>query len=329
MPASPSARWACGLLGVFLGLSAFVGTNLVTKSYMAPVIEACSAGPDAVAKAGLHAYEGRIGGQFACIVTQFIYDLSQRPAGVLVWGVIIGISFPISLALAAEAGRAGAHGPVLYPTLVMAVSQVLGISVGFPLFWIPGFAYGGASGALAPGRVWVAIALLPVAIILTLLVFVVDPASPTWTLSAGLLTSPLIALPQLLLLAYPAPPKDAPPAAYARGQHALVSGYTVLFLLSLVAWVLNVTLAAKSFSSLGAVWDSLWPSAHPSVAFMTIDTVVLYAGLLVYIFLGGAAGAMGAVLLTPFVGPGAACSLVLALRERARAELGPEGAKRD
>jgi hypothetical protein len=61
---------------------------------------------------------------------------------------------------------------------------------------------------------------------------------------------------------------------------------------------------------------------------MTIDTVVLYAGLLVYVFLGGAKGAVGAVLLTPLVGPGAACSLVLALRERARAESGPE-AKRD
>jgi hypothetical protein len=61
-----------------------------------------------------------------------------------------------------------------------------------------------------------------------------------WTLSAGLLTSPLLALPQLLLWACPAP-KDASPAAYAEGQRALATGYTLMFLLSLAEWVANVT----------------------------------------------------------------------------------------
>lgn len=309
------ARALLSAVGVAMGAGAFVATQAVSKTYMDPIAAACAAGPAEAAKLGLHAYEARLGNTFACIIINFIADLVKSAAGKLIWALIMCISFPFTLLLNADAGRTGARGPVRYPTVTCFLGQVLGISVVFPLLFLPGYAYGGSDGPVSVGRVRTAAALQVLPILLTILVFTLSDATYAWTLSAGLLTSPLLALPGLALWAFP-PPTDTSSSVRARGALALSRTYAAFFGLSLIVWLYVLQLGAANFGSAGQLWDALWTNAHPAVAFMTIDTAVLYAALLAYLAPTGIAGTLVALALTPLLGPGAACCAVLAHRER-------------
>jgi hypothetical protein len=55
----------------------------------------------------------------------------------------------------------------------------------------------------------------------------------------------------------------------------------------------------------------IWEEANASVAFMTIDTGVLYLGILIFIGYENAWKALKALFLTPLLGPGAACCIAL------------------
>ena len=70
-----------------------------------------------------------------------------------------------------------------------------------------------------------------------------------------------------------------------------------------------------------SIWDELWTSANPTVAFMTIDVSVLFVCVLVYIQLqkNGSRGVLKALALLPFLGPGSACAYVLSMQEYQRA----------
>ena len=64
-----------------------------------------------------------------------------------------------------------------------------------------------------------------------------------------------------------------------------------------------------------ALWGAVWSGAGPSVAFMTIDAIVLYVAVCLYIAFRDVGGAIKAVALTPVVGPGAAIAIVMAALE--------------
>jgi len=72
---------------------------------------------------------------------------------------------------------------------------------------------------------------------------------------------------------------------------------------------------SKYGTNLFDLWDAIWTNANASVAFMTVDMIVLYVSILSYIAYQSVSKVFKAVLLTPFVGP-AAASLVLAELEQ-------------
>jgi hypothetical protein len=310
----------CALCGVALGVGAFVGTQVVTKDMFAPIVDACVGGAGAAKASGLHAYEPLLGGPFVCIITQFLLALVQQPAGLLAWGVIAGIALPASVLMITEAGRGGASGPVKFPTPILVLGQILGISVVFPAAWLPAYAVGGGGGAVSTARAKAACVLsLPFAA-LTVALFVLDTTSYAWTVTAGVLGGPLVALGPLLLwsLAPPYPTDEA----VAAGADALRRSYATVGAVAMLGWAVNVWLACRTFDSADSVWAALWSRAPPAVAFMTIDAGVLYLGVLLAVLVGGDGGVAGvatALALTPVLGPGGACAFVLAKREGRRA----------
>ena len=67
------------------------------------------------------------------------------------------------------------------------------------------------------------------------------------------------------------------------------------------------------------VWNDIWVNANASVAFMTIDTIVLYAGALILVASHSVVKALKAIALLPVAGP-SAVSFVLSELEETRYE---------
>jgi len=85
-----------------------------------------------------------------------------------------------------------------------------------------------------------------------------------------------------------------------------------------VGWLLLVKIAYQSYgSSIGDLWTDIWVDANGSVAFMTIDTGVLYLGMLLFVaYRADEVKAAKTLLLTPALGPGTAVALALMEIER-------------
>ena len=334
---------ACALAGLAAGVAALMATQAVSKPLMeppgdTPLLEVCS-DPHKFAASGLHAFEPMLGGSFVCLITQFLHTLVLEPAGLLSWGLTIGLAIPTSVLWNAEAGRTGASGLVRWPTLLGLLGQFFGISVVFPALWLPAAWYGKGDGAVSPARAYASIALVAPFISLTVALFALDPTSRAWTVCAGLLGGPAIALLPLLFNIIPAPAVavafDEFPSAgalvakqAAAGAKALGHAYAFAGVLAFTGYATNCYLASLSYASLGAARTALWAEATPAVAFMTIDTGVLFLGLLLHLASTAPAEAVAALAASPLLGPGAACALLLHRREtRQHAEASAEANK--
>ena len=302
---------------------------------MEPTMDYCANGAEAYAAsnkvkgpiqlAGYDAmpYESRLGGWLVCMITQFIYRLTQNgPAGFIAWTTTIVASIPLGMLMSVESGRSGAKGPVLYPTIIGLLAQFLGISVSFPVIWVPSYLLLGGSrtGAVPSLRPYVAVYLLPPIIALTYLAFNLDPASYEWTLTAGTLGGPL--LPMLSLLLWRLKPKaaaDVTPEDVSRGAIASSNCYLIVSFVSMAVWgtVLRAIREEYGLSS-DAMKAGLWFDADPSVRFMVIDAVVLFACALAYVASVDPIDSVAALLISPIIGPGASVGLMLWGHERLR-----------
>lgn len=98
----------------------------------------------------------------------------------------------------------------------------------------------------------------------------------------------------------------------AKSNSAIQNAYSFIATLSFLFWACLVKAAYSSYGfSIGTLWDDIWEEANASVGFMTIDTGVLYLGILIFIGYENAWKALKALFLTPLVGPGAACCVAL------------------
>ena len=325
----------CAAISAALGILAFIQCQIQTKEMMEPTMDYCVNGAEAYAAsnkakgpiqlAGYDAmpYESRLGGWLVGIITQFIYRLTQNgPAGFIAWTTTIVASLPLGMLMSVESGRSGAKGPVLYPTIIGLLAQFLGISVSFPVIWVPGYLLlGGSRTSAVPSlRPYVAVYLLPPIIALTYLAFNLDPASYEWTLTAGTLGGPL--LPMLSLLLWRLKPKsaaDVTPQDVSRGAIASSNCYLIVSFVSMAVWgtVLRAILEEYGLSS-DVMKAGLWFDADPSVRFMVIDAVVLFAGALAYVASVDPIDSVAALLISPIIGPGASVGLMLWGHERLR-----------
>lgn len=295
----------------------------------------CSFAPDDFAKeTGYHYYEPKVGlGVFnvlVCLITQFLLELRETyPAGLLTWGGVVVVSIPTTLLSTIVAGRRGARGPVRYPTVLGLLYQLFGVSVMFPMVFNPAYFLGGAPfGVPVTGLRASAGALFTLPIfLLTYLVFSAPTDGHLWTVSAGVLGGPILAMMALTLWADKSPNVEPTPESIAASSRLVQRGYSLLALVGFVFWSCLVSVAYREYGfALGALWRDIWTEAGPSVAFMTVDTGVLYAGVLLFIAYQSESRALKALALTPLVGPGAACCVAMreleqdAARELMRSE---------
>jgi hypothetical protein len=271
-------------------------------------------------KSGYHPYEAGLGGKFVCIVTQFLHELTQaNPIGLITWSTCILAAIPAFTLISIEAGRYGAKGLLRFPTVFSLLGQYIGISVIFSAIWVPCFLYGGTTtgnvGAVTPIRAYASGLMILPFLIGTILVFGLDTSTYAWTLSAGVLAGPLAALPPILL--WPLlPPQNEKPDDVAKGCFAVANVHILSTIVGFVGWSLVVFKAIDRFGTdTTLLWNDIWVDPLPSVYFMTWDAMGLFAGVIIYICSINLLDGMIALLLTPFLGPGAACSLMLARLE--------------
>lgn len=98
----------------------------------------------------------------------------------------------------------------------------------------------------------------------------------------------------------------------AKSNSAIQNAYSFIATLSFLFWACLVKTAYSSYGfEIDTLWNEIWEEANASVAFMTIDTGVLYLGILLFIGYENAWNAFKALFLTPLLGPGAACCIAL------------------
>ena len=313
-------RLICAAISAVLGASAFVITQAVSKEFFEPIQAACfSSDPEtAVREAGLHPYIHNLGGGFVCLITQFLAHLVREPAGIFAWGVIAGLALPYTILSSIEAGRGGAKGVIRYPTFLGLLAQVFGVSVMFPLLWVPGALYGEGDGVPSQGRLRLVLSTSFVFPVLTLLMFTLDADTYGWTAVAGLIGGPI--LPLVNLMYWPLYPPEHADAAYKRTvSNLLAKAYGVSAAVAFVGYAINLYLLTTAHGyTPTALVSALWTEANVSVKFMTIDFLVLFMGFVVYFAADSLSDALGALAMSFVVGPGAAAGIILARREHGR-----------
>ena len=342
----PKTRKALYAFSSFLfGLWTFVTINGISGPAFEPILEACPPSnyttiDEFVAATGYHAYDPYVGlgvlDTLVCLITQFLLELRDTyPAGVLVWCSIIVVSLPTTVLWITEAGRAGAKGPIKYPVAMGLLGQLFGISVAFPLVWLPALVYGeGTRGApVTPFRVKTCGLLVIPTSVLTATVFLADTTSQLWTTAAGMLGGPILAMGGLVLYADESSALEATSENKASTRMAISNMYMKLFFVGFFGWYTLVVIAVNHYvldNSDASLLEDLWTNAGPSVKFMVIDTAVLFLSFLQYIaYRGGEFRALKAFGLSMILGPASACCQVLIEIEEEEGEKEKEETKKE
>lgn len=311
------------LASFLLGVSAFIIVNSISGPAFEPILAACT-NPDISAKefahkTQYHEYEPLLGlGAFnvlVCLITQFLLELRETyPAGLLTWGGVVVVSLPATLLSMTVAGRKGAKGPIRYPTILGLLYQLFGVSVMFPLVFNPSFILGGPQFGvpITKTRIIGGTAFTLPIVILTYLVFSLPTDNYLWTVSAGILGGPIIALMGLTLWTDKSSSLEGTSQNITKSNNAIQTAYSLLATVGFLFWLCLISVAYQSYGfALDNLWRDIWTEAGPSVAFMTIDTGVLYLGVLIFIAYESEWKALKVFMLTPFVGPACAVSVIL------------------
>jgi hypothetical protein len=311
--------YVCATVGIAVGVFCMLQTQAATKDWMDPFIASCTEGDLSAEQRMLNEsivpYNPALGGSFVCIITQFLHALAvEHPSGLLTWGGVMVVGFPYSIIAAIEAGRVGAKGPVRYSVIIGLLAQLLGVCVILPALWIPSYIFGGSrDGPFHKDRPMTGFySVMPVTM-LAIGCFVLNPSSEAWRNCAGILGGPLLAAMPLVYYLTPTPTSvkdmmvdsEAAKASYKKA-------FQCMGLLSLAGWMVLVYTAWSVYGTdMEALANALWFEAHPAVKFMTIDTTGFFIANLIYAYLQSVATFGKTLLLTPFVGPGAALSYVM------------------
>ena len=264
-------------------------------------------------------------------------ELNQTfPAGVVTWGGVIIVAQTTGVVSIIEAGRKGARGFIRYSILFGLLGQLFGISVVFPMLWVPAYILGRGHGPISKRRIDTIIPLLSPTIILTLVAFGANTDSYMWMLGAGMLGGPALPLFSGVLWT-DVPPVNPNKETIQACITSVKKAYTIAAIIGGVGYHLLIYIVYRAYASegiggfgtiLGRLWSEIWTDANASVAFMTIDTGVLYLGVLLLVAYQDTGKALKATVLTPLFGP-AAASLVLAELEEARYENEEDPVKED
>mmetsp|Transcript_20292 Transcript_20292/g.42450 ORF Transcript_20292/g.42450 Transcript_20292/m.42450 type:complete len:350 (+) Transcript_20292:249-1298(+) len=335
-------RQVCYAVASFcLGAWAFYKVNTISGPFFEPIIAACQnpdfSVDDFAQKTGYHSYEPKLGlGAFnllVCLITQFLLELREtHPAGILTWGGVIVVSLPLALFNSICAGRRGGKGPVRYPTAFGLLFQLFGISVMYPMLYNPSYIFSGVRfGVPATNfRIIAATIFSLPGIILTFLVFYAPTESYLWTCAAGMLGGPILVMTGLFFWMDKSSSMEGSTQNIMKSSNLLQNAYSLLAMVTFIFWWCLMAVAFQTYGfEIGLLWRDIWVEAGPSVAFMTVDTGVLFLGELLLIAYESEWKAVKAFALTPLVGPGAAICLVLIELELEGTAALLNGAKKD
>ena len=313
-----------GLTSFLFGVWAFIKLNEVSGPKFIPILETCQ-NPEIPydefeATTGYHRYDPHVGlkvfDALVCMITQFLLELREtHPAGLLVWGGVSVVALPQACINVIEAGRAGVRGPIRYPTIIGLLNQLIGVSVVAPMIWVPGFIFGeGRRGSpVSTARtVFAGASYLSIAS-LTVIVFTATTESQLWTTSAGIIGGPILPMTGLVLFTDASADLVATKESGNASSVAVSKMYKVMMVPGLIGWYTLVAIAYQTYGvSLSDLWNDIWVNAAPSIAFMTIDTLVLYLAVLIFVaYRYGESKAAKALFLTTVLGPATAVLYVL------------------
>jgi hypothetical protein len=314
---------AFSVVSAGLGAFAFYKTQTVSSAMFEPIMAACLnleiKVEDFAEKTGYHAYDPIWGfgffNVFVCLITQFLHALvAQSPAGAVAWFTTMIVFLPVHVLITLEAGRGDAKGPLRYPLIVDVLNQVFGVSVLFPLVWVPSYIWGHGEGGLSQTRIYASVPIAVPRLLLSIVIFWLLPTSSSWwTSCAAIVGGPAVCLPLALLYFVQHPDPNDLVVVQTSAEKSTMP-YAVTGVISLAAWlwlVFIVTIPHYGFR-LSAIYKDVWGEADPAVAFMTIDAIVLWLGLIVFIAYHKFQSGLEALALSFLFGPGAGPALVLA-----------------
>ena len=132
------------------------------------------------------------------------------------------------------------------------------------------------------------------------------------SVSAGILGGPILAMVGLPMWLDRSPTLEVTHENVKRSNDLIQKSYNILAVVSFVFYACLMAVVYQTYGfAFNEVWRDIWTEAGASVAFMTIDTGVLFAGVLLFIAYHNEWKAIKALSMAPLLGPGAACCLVL------------------
>jgi hypothetical protein len=285
-------------------------TNYVLQSLIAEdfklVVEKCSAGD----YDGLDPFEPMLGGTFVCIITPFFRNIVRGPSGFFVWGTIVTLFLVAEVHVMVESTREGTKGLLLSPFVVFVIGQFVGISVAFPLLWVPSFMLwkrGTAYGFAEVHKILV-IVLSAWVLALSALMFVFQVDTYYWTFTAGLVGGPFFAFPLLLKHLVPLSLSSNGQASKA----TIVQTYDIVIVVATLVWMGSVaSLIHEIGFDASNLWDVMWNKTNSSVQFIQIDWIVWFLSLLIIVGDENLRNVVQTMVLATLIGPGAATALAL------------------
>ena len=302
---------------IALGIYAQIHKMHITGPIFDPILNACSTQhyesvSEFAQATGYQPYEPLAGmGIFTpivCVVTQFMYQLRDiYPGGYITWGLAVVGVFPLSIIMTVEGGRGDARGLIRYPICFGIISQFLGMSVSVPLLWVPAYIWGGGEGPVSSTRMYLGVVMALPAVIFSAIVFSVDTDAYLWRLSAGILGGPALAVVSGFAVWFDVPPNKESNSASVKHIKATKQTYGFMTLVSLVGWsaILHLTYASYGFD-VTRIWKAIFTEAEAGVAFLTIDYILIYVGVIFgFLAYQSWSTAMWSLLTLPILGPAA------------------------
>jgi hypothetical protein len=308
------------LMSVAAGIWAF--TNLIpelNEDHFRPIVTACRSGENIS-----HDYDKRVAfvvfDFMVCFITKFLYDLATiSPMGVLTWGTLSLSVIPAMTVILLEANRNNNGGPLKWPMTLVLLGQLLGLSVAFPVVWVPSYVvFASQDGTVNAIFAKIVVLFAMPFFVLTIAAFSLDISSDNWKTCVGVLGGPLICVFACAPALFKAPDGATPQQGEQSSRFSAIS-FGVGGLVSTVGWFYMVYLVCIHFGTdYRTLFQAVWTNAHPAVKFASIDAFILWVGLILHIATRNFSSMMEAVMLTPFFGPGGACCMALASLEADR-----------
>jgi hypothetical protein len=265
------------------------------------------------------AYEFGAFNGLVCKQTQLMNKLNDTNASALSCIIMATVAVPLLMAILLEAGRKDAGLPLRIPLAMWLMAQNFGLSVVFPLVWLPLYCFfRGTAGSIHSFRIYATLPMAIPVLILTVLVFFLDPSTPLWSHCAALLGGPAICGSSIILSVFPDPElvhdnETKKQGIASRRLSAMMYGIAGLASLALWLWMLFLmVIPTYGWSSISAVYGEVWVHAPTKLRCKTLEALALWISGLLYVGFQSKRAAFEAVGLSALFGPGAGLCMALA-----------------